>query len=692
MSSFKSKLGKLITPFKKPSVISRLKDLENVIYNYIKKHRNDPGFDEAEYYVYRSPLSVFFKYLKVKPVHIRPHINKPSFIFYTYCIYANEFLYDGKSEVDNEYTAIRYYTGNWADHIKTFHGVLYRQKQRLCLARNEDDYGAKYWKEELINNMKHFAIHDKPYAGIMPIAAKAIVYLLAENFNKLSFILENKQYILFDLARDGYLIDTLKYFMHSGIDEEGNLIVNKTTFEIVMGFSYDTLIEENEKFQNELRDVIYRCSNLLLSKEHENKLMEESDLIFSSSAVEVPEEIIILAKKLEKIHSQVSISNESSGYHLSIPDPELLEKDGIKELSSRHLSINAEMFLGIGRYNIDNYPTAKNRELYTKFYSKNKEVPCAVSMKTGKYYRVRDLLTMKPIDQRGLDYNTNVRSHIIDITGTSNNLIDDGTGTLVPLWCGKTKPIVELPDSHPAVIYLKERGFDIRKLQDHLDVSYCEEAEPEDRSKGRYYSRLINGMRNTPAGRIILPIWIDGHRVGYQCRIIDRKIGNNYFVWDGVNYLPIIINGNNLYPPSDKFPKGFSPHKYMNALGSKRNLMLMGYDQAVKWNKERHHNKDDTFCILVEGPLDAAKIGPPAIAILGKSLSPMQADLIKSKFSKVIVVADNDTAGQEAKKCIYERMHPFPVDEVTVLGGKDAGDLSYEEAKKLVSTSSFYKI
>jgi 5S rRNA maturation endonuclease (ribonuclease M5) len=199
----------------------------------------------------------------------------------------------------------------------------------------------------------------------------------------------------------------------------------------------------------------------------------------------------------------------------------------------------------------------------------------------------------------------------------------------------------------------------------------------------------------TPSGfktlNEILPIWIDGHRVGYQCRLIDKKIGDNYFVWDGSNYLPIRLKGNDLYPPNEKYPKGFNPHKYMNALGSKRNMMLMGYDQGVRWNKEKFTDKNDTFCILVEGPLDAAKIAPPAIAILGKSLSPMQADLIKSKFSKIIIVADNDKAGQEAKKCIYERMAPFPVDEVTVTSGKDAGDLSYEDARNLVKSSEFYK-
>lgn len=682
---------------KKPDYIKIVKEenvrysIENKIRNYIEAHKNDSTFCEEEYYIYKSPLSVFFKYLKLKPEHIKPFMHRSSFVYYTYCIYANEFLYEPNKEIQDEYTALRYYRGSWRDNIITFSGDLYRQKQRLYIARNKDDKGAKYWREETIENMKHFALYGKPKAGYLSYGAKAIVYLENYTPETLKFLHTNQSFILFDIARDGFLLNRLSYLFSLGKDESGKYIINKDTFKLAMGFDYDELIKEHREFKKSLEDVIYRATNLLVSKQHEKTIMSDnSDLIYSSSAVDVPQEIIILAKKLEKIHSQVGISNESSGFHLSIPDPELLETDGLKELSSRHLSINAEMFLGIGRYDVDNYPTAENRELYSKFYSKNKEVPCAVSMKTGKYYRVRDLLTMKPITQRDLNV-TNVRHNIIDITNTSKNLIDDGTGVMVPAWCGKTIPISILPDKHPAIIYLKERGFDPVKLQDHLDVSYCIEAEPEDRSKGRFYSRLINGMRNTPTGRIILPIWIDGHRVGYQCRLIDKKIGDNYFVWDGFKYLPIKLKGNDLYPPNEKYPKGFNPHKYMNALGSKRNMMLMGYDQAVRWNKEKFTDKNDTFCILVEGPLDAAKIGPPAIAILGKSLSPMQADLIKSKFSKIIIVADNDKAGQEAKKCIYDRMAPFPVDEVTVTSGKDAGDLSYEDARNLVRSSEFYK-
>jgi hypothetical protein len=262
---------------------------------------------------------------------------------------------------------------------------------------------------------------------------------------------------------------------------------------------------------------------------------------------------------------------------------------------------------------------------------------------------------------------------------------------MVPEWCGKTVPLTDLPKDHPAIKYLEERGFDPVKLQEHLDVSYCVEEAPEDRSKGRFYSKLINGMRNTPFGRIILPIWINGHRTGYQSRLIDKKIGDNYFVWDGNNFKAITLNGKDLYPPNDRYPKGFNPHKYLNALGSKRNCLLMGYDQAVQWNKEQGFDKNSSFCILVEGPLDAAKVGPPAIAILGKSLSEIQASLIKENFGKIIVLADNDKAGNECKQCIFKRLSPYPIDDITIPSGKDAGELSYTEALNLVKTSEFYK-
>lgn len=664
----------------------RIRNIQKTILSYISSHRDDPDFSEADYILNESPLSPFLKLMKMEVDDVKNYMDSPTFAYVTYCAYVKLFLEPGNQLLSN-YEALKIYQGSDYDTIGWY-------RKQIALIKNQVAYSlnvgpkAALMREEADKNIQSLMETGKTAGGIAIPGEKVIAYLKSADMRVMTYAQQHRESIMSDWAAYGWLRDIVSELLI----ENGPNAKLKLTQDIIysiFGFTLKDVHKRAISLQNELLDTVYRLENFLLTKEHEELLMA-SDIIFRSSAVNVPEEIIKLAEKLEKIHAQVGISNESSGFQISIPDPDLLETDGIKELSSRHLCINAELYLGIGRYDVDAYPTKENRERWVKYREQNKEVPCAMSMKTGKLFRVRDLLMMRPIEKRGLDFGK-IKHTCISSVNSSLNLIDDGTGTMVPSWCGDTVPLHTLEETHPAVVYLKERGFDYKKLGEQFDVSYCTKAAPEDRSKGRFYSRLINGMKNTPEGRIIIPVWVNGHRTGYQCRIIDKKVGNTYLVWDGSSYKPVVVAGKELYPPNEYYPKGFNPHKYLNALGSRRNELLLGYDQAVKWNKDKGFDKSSSFCILVEGPLDAAKIGPPAIALLGKSMSLTQAELIKEKFGKIIIVADNDKAGQECKQCIYKRLEPYPVDDVIVPEGKDAGELSYEAARELVKTSEFYK-
>lgn len=89
-----------------------------------------------------------------------------------------------------------------------------------------------------------------------------------------------------------------------------------------------------------------------------------NEIIRASGALNVPDEILQLAEKLKDIHGVVSIHKEANGIHLHLPDPELLSQDGRKEFGSRHLTINAELYLGIGKYDVDTHPTSENRKIW----------------------------------------------------------------------------------------------------------------------------------------------------------------------------------------------------------------------------------------------------------------------------------------------------------------------------------------
>lgn len=464
----------------------------------------------------------------------------------------------------------------------------------------------------------------------------------------------------------------------------------------MQGYTHATLNAMATAYQDDYLHRIAQVDNCELCEEtqKEEEYIEQpitneemSDNIFTSGSLTsaaVPAKVTALANRLAAKHGPVTITNEASGLHIYIPDPELLTQDGRKELASKHLAINAELYLGIGRYDEIEHPTKENKKRYEKYRRHGKEVPCAVSMKTKKLYSVETLLMMRPIEQRVANLG-NIRRSVVT-TDINKHLVYDENGNLVPEWCGKTVPLTELPTDHPAIIYLEQRNFNPKELCDVWDIVYCTEALPEDSSRERFYGRLPMGRRNSPTGRIILPIYDSmGVRRGWQARVIDHKddAGNKWVWTDQENWLQVESEGKDMFT-SDIWPKGFAVHKYMNAKGSQRNTLLFGIKQAIKFNEGRPFNQ--RYCVLVEGPLDAIRGGAPCIALLGKTISQDQAAEIRKNFAVICTVMDQDKAGQECLKKIYQQLSGMPIHELTVPeGNKDLGDCSPEDAKALIS-------
>jgi hypothetical protein len=185
-------------------------------------------------------------------------------------------------------------------------------------------------------------------------------------------------------------------------------------------------------------------------------------------------------------------------------------------------------------------------------------------------------------------------------------------------------------------------------------------------------------------------------QVGWQARIIERVEGNlKYYLhpyksnwvaaeqknsetgkWEPLPGVEIKLEG---------YTIEWKPSKYKTAFGMQRNETLMGLDAAIEFNKTLGLRKP-TACI-VEGPLDAARIGPGAIALLGKYMSERHADILVSKFKKLIVVADNDKAGKEMADRIKYLMSDRRVELVFVDIPdcyKDVGEMTYAAAIDMV--------
>lgn len=396
---------------------------------------------------------------------------------------------------------------------------------------------------------------------------------------------------------------------------------------------------------------------------------------------EVSRPVLSLAAKIRKIHGDVRIASGGRGVHLEFASPVCLEQQGEVEFHKKHLALNADRYL---------YQGAWSRKKGT--YDNDRSAMC---MKTGKPYKVSELLDMKPIEARGFK-----REGLGEIsTAPRAKLIEDGRGNLIPDHPGKVVPLVDLPHDHPAIEYIRSRGYDPVRLHFQFRCGFCTEEAPEGEEYGRFYRRLPGGWKDTPQGRVIFYCDVEGVQLGWQARILDRVVGmrKQHFHpyrmdWvtthtleqteKGMEWVLVDTLKDEPIPFTDRLRK-WEPAKYKTATGARRNQLLMGLDAAVLWNQGTGLPKEKWRCLLVEGPLDGARLGAPTIPVLGKYFSKEQGIAVLKHFKHVGVVRDKDKAGDKllgyVRKFLQERvvLHSFdpPVEE-----GQDPGDMSPEDA------------
>jgi len=371
-----------------------------------------------------------------------------------------------------------------------------------------------------------------------------------------------------------------------------------------------------------------------------------------------------LAKALARKHGDVHISVEEHGVHLNMASPEALQRDGSRELTARHLAVNADKYVGEGQW-------ASRQGKYNPEFS-------AYCMKYSVKYTVSALLNWVPLHRRGFKASSNVT-----VGSTKRRLIDDGRGNMIPDHPGDVLPITSLPADHPAAWYLTSRGYDLGNLWERFRTSYC-------------YKELHGGfrelrgcMRDTPQGRPIFYCDIDTVQVGWQARIIEQWVGDIHMVWHPYKSSWVktrIGRGSDCVwsPGFEPFEDlAWDPAKYKTAPGSSRNQILMGVDSALSWNDENRPGLIPT-CVLVEGPLDAARFGA-GVAMLGKYLSENQSSVLRKKFQKFVYIPDNDAAGRKSTKRVSEMLAGSSLRVVALPSDiKDIGEMSYTESEDFI--------
>lgn len=201
---------------------------------------------------------------------------------------------------------------------------------------------------------------------------------------------------------------------------------------------------------------------------------------------------------------------------------------------------------------------------------------------------------------------------------------------------GEITPIDQLPRSHPAALYLLQRGFDLQQLSDYFKVGYCREA-------------LQNvQMAND---RIFIPVYKDGAMVGWQARIIGE--------------------------PSNKFVP-----KYYSMPGWKKGLFVYSHDLARRFN----------HVVICEGPTDVWRYGPEAVCLFGKMPTIGQATVLANDWATQFIMLDSDVAEDELQ-AVQNRLDSAsfrtPIKRIVVRlpPGQDPGSMNPVYMRSLVQVA-----
>jgi hypothetical protein len=155
---------------------------------------------------------------------------------------------------------------------------------------------------------------------------------------------------------------------------------------------------------------------------------------------------------------------------------------------------------------------------------------------------------------------------------------------------GVLVPLTELPRTHHAITYLRDRGYDPDELSRLWKVCYAEHVPP--RTRGAM-----------SAGRIIIPVHAGGVMVGWQARFIGEIDWKATGVQKYLTYFP-------------------------------KSLCFYGMDEA----------EPEDALVIVEGVTSVWRYGFGALPLLGKTISQTQVGILmeRGRDRPVVLIPDTD--------------------------------------------------
>lgn len=374
-----------------------------------------------------------------------------------------------------------------------------------------------------------------------------------------------------------------------------------------------------------------------------------------------------LAESIARIHGTVYAARESGGLQLYFACPNCLQLEGPRALRTKKFSINADRYFIKDKW---------RRQRGT--YNVERSASC---LKCEAVYTVSELLLMPPLAERGYP----AEGKEVIVGALTRKLVPDEFGVLVPPGPGTVIPIPDCPPDNPGRWYLEHRGYDIMSLWRQFEVCWCERELPRNEQLAIFYRNLPLGFRSTPQGRVIFYARRERSAITWQGRIPEYTEGRHKYYWHPYErrwVLCEILNNANVWEPIPAIlasPLDWEDMpKYRTAKHTSRAEVVMGFDAAIAWNNEHGRTtRHDRVAFLTEGPLDAGRLAPPAIAALGSFISLQQAQFLTSNFRKVVFFPDKGKAGEKSIVKAQEHMSAHcDLEIVEDLPTDDPGGLS----------------
>jgi len=204
-------------------------------------------------------------------------------------------------------------------------------------------------------------------------------------------------------------------------------------------------------------------------------------------------------------------------------------------------------------------------------------------------------------DRRGLNLYEELQLYALRMTSVESQPVEVRQRSRAVLHSpGRCRLLTELPEGHPALVYVRSRGFDPLWLVQRFSVSLCYEP----------YTWCNDVMQQMVHERLIFPIVFGGKVIGWQAR-----------------YVGVDASGK---PPSKRIPK------YFTAPGFHKSQYLYNYDAVAS-------PEYSGYGLVVEGVMDVVRM-PYAVCPFGSTLTMTQMELLWNVFHEraVVLLFDRD--------------------------------------------------